>query len=86
MVAMMLYESESEKRHHFSAMHGLASTFGIPEESIRQLYENELQALVRRARVRDFLSVIVIRRLKGKLGYSSLQVRDNISARGSRVS
>jgi hypothetical protein len=67
MVANILYESESEKRQHLSAMYLLSSTFGLTENSVKQLYENELQSLVGRARVRDFLSVIVIRRLKEKL-------------------
>lgn len=68
----MLYENESEKRQHLSAIHVLASTFGISEESVRHLYETELQSLIRHARVRDFLSVLVIRRLKEKIGHQSL--------------
>jgi hypothetical protein len=67
MVAMMLYENESEKRQHLSAIHVLASTFGIAEESVRQLYEHELQSLIGQARVRDFLSVLVIRKLKERI-------------------
>ena len=72
MVATMLYESESEKRQHLSAIHVLASTFSVSEESVRQLYENELQSLVGHARVRDFLSVLVMRRLKAKIGHHGL--------------
>jgi hypothetical protein len=72
MVATILYENDSEKRQHLSAIHVLASTFGVSEDSVRQLYEDELQSLVGQARIRDFLSVLVIRRLKEKIGHQSL--------------
>ncbi len=68
MVATMLYENESEKRQHLSAIHVLASNFGLSEESVRILYERELEALVGRARIRDFLPVLALRRLKEKIG------------------
>ena len=71
MVATILYENESEKRQHLSAIHMLASTVGLSEDSVKQLYENELQNLIGHARIRDFLSVLVIRRLKEKMGDNS---------------
>lgn len=68
MVAMMMYQNDAEQRQHLSAIHVLASTFGLSEDSVRQLYERELESLIGHARVRDFLSVLVIRRLKEKIG------------------
>lgn len=67
MVAMMLYENESERRQHLSAIQMLAASLHISEESARQLYEIELQALIGRARVRDYLSVVVMKRLREKI-------------------
>jgi hypothetical protein len=67
MVAIILYENETEKKQHLSAIHMLAMNSGIKEESIRQLYERELWILKEYARVKDFLSVIIIRRLKEKI-------------------
>ncbi len=67
MVAMMLYENELDKRQHRSAIHFLASHAGVSEEFVRQLYELELESLIRRARIRDFLPVLVVRRLKEKI-------------------
>lgn len=67
MVAMMLYENESERRQHLSAIQMLAATLGIAEDSVRQLYETELQSLIGRARVRDYLSVVIMKRLKERI-------------------
>jgi uncharacterized protein YqgQ len=62
-----LYETEFEKRQHLSAIHVLSRELGISESSIQQLYENELKEIREYARVRDFLPVLVIRRIKGRL-------------------
>lgn len=66
MVATLLYETEFEKRQHLSAIHNLAIDMGMSEDYLRQLYENELLSLKERARIKDFLSVLVIKRMKGK--------------------
>jgi hypothetical protein len=67
MVVMMLYENESEKRQHLSAIQALTFSLGMSENIVRELYENELQSMIARASVRDFLSVIVIRRIREKI-------------------
>lgn len=67
MCAAVLYETEFEKRRHLSAVHLLAMDLGISEDTIRQQYEDELKALTEHARIRDFLSVLVIKRIKDKV-------------------
>ena len=64
MTAEVLYETEFEKRQHLSAIHYLAADLGMPEDYLRQLYENELMSLKEHARIKDFLSVLVIKRMK----------------------
>jgi hypothetical protein len=66
MTATVLYETEFEKRQHLSAIHNLATNFGVPEDSVRRLYEHELLSLKAHARVKDFLSILVLRKMKEK--------------------
>ena len=65
-MAEVLYETEFEKRQHLSAIHYLATDLQMPEDFLGQLYENELLSLKEHARVKDFLSVLVIKRMKEK--------------------
>lgn len=68
MVAVLLYETEAEKRQHLSAIYMLAHDLGIAEDSIRPLYENELRELKEHApRIKTFLSVFVSRHIKEKI-------------------
>jgi hypothetical protein len=64
MTAEVLYETEFEKRQHLSAIHYLATDLGMPEDYLRQLYENELMSLKEQARIKDYLSVLVIKRMR----------------------
>jgi hypothetical protein len=45
----------------------LSIASGIPEDDIRSLYESELSILKEHARIKDFLSVLVSRKIRGKL-------------------
>jgi ferritin len=67
MVATLLYETETEKRQHLSAIHVLSIDLGVAEDCIKQLYENELKVLKEHARINDYLSVLVMKRIKGKI-------------------
>jgi hypothetical protein len=67
MCSAALYETEFEKHQHVSAVHLLATDLDISEDNIRQQYEDELKALSEHARIRDFLSVLVMKRIKDKL-------------------
>jgi hypothetical protein len=68
MVATLLYETETEKRQHLSAIHVLSIDLKVAEDIIKQLYENELNILKEHARIKDFLSVLVMKRIKEKIG------------------
>ncbi len=59
-----LYEDEREEESHFNTIEVLARDFGCPVEEIEQLYETELKRLKRNARIKDFLAVLVTKRLK----------------------
>lgn len=66
-VAISLYKTEAEKQQHLSAIFMLARELGVGEESVKLLYEKELQALHEHAQVRTFLSVLVSRSVKDKI-------------------
>ena len=66
MATALLYETETERRQHLTAIHNLALDLGISEESLRQFYEKELLSLKEHARLKDYLTVLVIKKLKEK--------------------
>jgi hypothetical protein len=56
-----LYDSEDERRQHWRAIESVARDVQRPIEEIQPIYETELAALRRDARVKDFLSVLACR-------------------------
>ena len=66
-VITMLYQTETEKRQHSSAIGLLARDSGIAEDAIRPFYENELRALQEQAHVKTFLSILASRRVREKI-------------------
>ncbi|MEA3386495.1 MAG: hypothetical protein U9Q89_08660 [Thermodesulfobacteriota bacterium] len=67
-VVVLLYETETEKRQHLSAIHMLSHDLEVAEDSIRPLYENELRGLKEHApRIKTFLSIFVSRHIKEKI-------------------
>ena len=68
MVVALLYETETEKRQHLSAIYMLARDLGVAEDSIRPLYENELRGFKEHVpRIKTFLSIFVSRHIKEKV-------------------
>lgn len=63
-MSVLLYKNGIEKRSHLNAVKMLAGDFNISEEEITNIYEIELEKLNKEARIKDFLSVLVIRRVK----------------------
>lgn len=59
-----LYDTEDEQRQHWRAMEGVARDLKCPIEQVQPLYESELAALRRDARVKDFLSVLACRHVR----------------------
>jgi hypothetical protein len=64
MTATQLYEDESERTQHIRAMKMLAKDLDSPEEQVSQIYEFELEKLKADARVKEFLIVLVSRRVR----------------------
>jgi len=67
MTAASLYKTEKEKQQHLSTISMLAHELEVPENSMKQLYEEELCVLQEHARIRIYLSVLVSRKIKEKL-------------------
>ncbi len=59
-----LYKNEAEARQHYAAISSLAEHLRHPEVGVRPLYEIILARFNRTARIRDFLAVLVSRRVK----------------------
>ena len=58
------YKTEEERKAHFSAIHALASQYNYDESTIREIYERKLEKLMAGARVKTYLSVLVVRQVK----------------------
>lgn len=48
-------------------VHGLAGELNMPEEEVARVYRDELESLAEKARVRSFLQVLTIRRVRQRL-------------------
>lgn len=59
-----LYDDEAERQIHIHAIEILRREIMLPEEGIRELYEQELKRLKETARVKDFLVVLVCRAVR----------------------
>jgi hypothetical protein len=75
MVAVLLYEGDVEQKQHAAAIHRIASDLDVPEEKIRTLYESELQSLKDRAKVKDYLVILVSRYVKDLLRRTNSSLR-----------
>lgn len=61
---MAIYENENEKRVHRSALEILSGRNGASPEEIERLYEIVLLRFKREAKVKDFLPILVTRRVE----------------------
>ena len=59
-----LYDNDEECIRHRSAIRALAHESGAPENDVARIYEQELARLKRRALVKDFLPVLVGRKVR----------------------
>jgi len=64
---ILLYENDSERKHHFSAIHRIAENSGSSLEKVKEIYEQNLQRFKEKARVKDFLSILVSREVEAIL-------------------
>lgn len=67
MASIRLYENEIEKKQHDLAVRKLSEDLSVSEEEIRALYETELGRIKSNARIKDYLTVIVMREVKNML-------------------
>ena len=64
MESAIVYDSEFEANQHATAIYTLARDLGIPENEVARLYEIELARFKGTARVKHFITVLVIRKVK----------------------
>ncbi|HUO77901.1 MAG TPA: DUF3562 domain-containing protein [Thermodesulfovibrionales bacterium] len=64
MATSCLYDNDTDRRLHSSAIRMLAREFNVPEEEIQALYETMLSSLKESARIKDYLAVLVSRNVK----------------------
>ena len=64
MATACLYENDADRKLHSRAIQILARDFNIPEEKIQVLYETKLYSFKERARIKDYLAILVIRNVK----------------------
>jgi hypothetical protein len=59
MATACVYENDEDRKQHCRAIQMLAKDLCIPEEEIQILYETVLSSLKERARVKDYLAILV---------------------------
>jgi len=64
MATACLYDNDTDRKLHTSAIQMIAREFKVPVEEIQGLYETMLGSLKETARVKDFLAVLVSRNVK----------------------
>jgi Protein of unknown function (DUF3562) len=64
MATTYLYENDADRKQHSRAIQRLARDLRIPEEEIEILYEEMLCSLKERARIKDYLVILVSRNVK----------------------
>jgi hypothetical protein len=62
-----LLNDPKERALHTGTVHQLAEESGLPEDNVAMLYEQVLGRLIRTARVKDFLPVLIGRIVKENL-------------------
>jgi hypothetical protein len=60
-------EDETEQKKHRQSVEDLSEFLDIPWDLILAIYERELALMKQRARVRDYLPILVSRRVKNLL-------------------
>lgn len=60
----LIYDTENERKQHLGAINSLASRYHVNESVIQEIYENKLEKLKYRARVKTYLSVLAARYVK----------------------
>jgi len=67
MATVGVYENDTDRKQHSRAIQMLAKDLHIPEEEIKILYEKTLASIKERARIKDYLAILVSRNVKGMI-------------------
>ena len=59
-----LYGDENERRLHLKSMEMLAQRLGVSQDDVKRVYDIVLRRFKRGAKVRDFLPILVGRRVE----------------------
>jgi hypothetical protein len=64
MEEIKLYEDDQEKQHHTHAVHILAENVSISEIELLELYENVLREYKRNVKIKNFLPILVAKKVR----------------------
>ncbi len=64
MATACIYENDEDRKQHCRAIQRLAEDLCVPEEEIQTLYEKVLSSLKEKARIKDFLAILVCHNVK----------------------
>ena len=80
----LLYDDETERGLHLRAIKILSSNVGLSVERVERLYEIVLNRLKKEAKIKDFLPILVSRRVRYLLEKRSSRKEALIRDRDSR--
>ena len=69
----LLYDDETERRIHLSAIKLLSAHAGLSADKVERLYEIVLNRLKSEAKIKDFLPILVSRRVLNLLDKKELR-------------
>lgn len=64
MASSRTYENDTDRKQHCRAIRMLAKDTGVPEEKVQVIYETMLCSLKERARIKDYLVILISRNVK----------------------
>jgi hypothetical protein len=62
-----LYDDDRDRLRHEASIDRLARDEGLPRNEVQALYERELAHLKASARVKDFLAILISRRVRNAI-------------------
>ena len=71
-----IYDSNKEQKLHGAAIHSIAQQYHMSENTVKELYEQELLKLKPKAHVKNFLSVLTVRHVKDSIHRAGITTTD----------
>ena len=78
----VLYDDETEERLHLGAIQALSIRIGLSMDKVERLYEIVLNRFKREAKIRDYLPILVSRRVQYLLDKRRVDRRTNCTIPG----